>query len=87
MEDGNRYVARNKRSILAGWQTVGENTGGLSLFRIDGLIWELGEIIHLKRQRRADAWAVAATLLRDRGADRAVADAVAAELTRALPVA
>ena len=85
MEDGDRFAARNKCAILEAWKAVGESAGGLSLFRVDGLLWEIGERIHQKRRWRTAAREDIAAMLSSRGADERLADALAAELTQALP--
>jgi hypothetical protein len=85
VEAADQYVAENTACILAAWNAVSQSAGRVSLFRIDGLVWEVAEAIHRERHRRAGACEATATILGGYGADKAVAGAAAAELSMALP--
>ena len=49
MESIDDVLSREKGRILAAWARVSEEAGGLSLFRIDSLVWQVGEPIFKNR--------------------------------------
>lgn len=49
MESIDEMLSKEKGRILAAWARVSEEAGGLSLFRIDSLVWQIGEPIFKHR--------------------------------------
>jgi hypothetical protein len=61
-----------------------EAAGRVSLFRIDSLVWQIGEPVYRCRHNRATAEAAIGTILEGYGAAPLAARSVAGELTNAL---
>jgi N-glycosylase/DNA lyase len=55
MESIDQVLNREKRRILSAWARISEEAGGLSLFRIDSLVWQVGEPIFKHRRDPATA--------------------------------
>lgn len=66
------------------WAEVAKASGTVSLFRIDSLVWQVGEPLYAHRADRPQARGVLRTLLEAYGADVTCAENVADELTFAL---
>jgi N-glycosylase/DNA lyase len=78
------YIEEERVAILDAWNVVSVGAGKLSLFRIDGLLWQVAEDVHrLRRHPRSAADAVTAKLA-GYGAPPDTAALVAAELTAGL---
>jgi N-glycosylase/DNA lyase len=84
MVNGQQYAAFEGAAIRAAWAAASEYARGLSLFRIDGLVWQIGDVLHAHRHRTDVAAAGVATVLRKLGAVEPNANQVAAELTYGL---
>jgi len=84
MISAQQYAQLERAAILDAWAEVSECAGGLSLFRIDGLVWQVASVIHERRNRPAAAAAGVVAALRDYGASDTSAAQVGAELMRAL---
>jgi N-glycosylase/DNA lyase len=80
----NELLQRDKKRILSAWACVAEATGGLSLFRIDSLIWQVAEPIFKFRQDRMAAQEAVAATLRHYGCGDDIAWSIGEELTYAL---
>ena len=65
MESIDQVLNREKGRILSAWARVSEKAGGLSLFRIDSLVWQVGEPIFKHRHEPAAARAAVAKILED----------------------
>jgi hypothetical protein len=80
----NVHRAKERNVIQHAWGAVARNASGISLLRIDGLIWQVGDVIYDNWKHRATAIRVVASKLRKFGTPDAIAERVATELTYAL---
>lgn len=71
-------------TVRAVWASVAEHAPGVSLFRIDSLVWQVAEPVHRLRQQGDAAKEAVAQALRRYHAPEAVARDVGAEITVAL---
>jgi N-glycosylase/DNA lyase len=81
MAQGGTYASSNTGDIIDAWSQVSDAANGLSLFRIDSLIWQIAETIY---RYSTDRTAVVQHLLGDLvrvGAQPKVASTLATELT------
>jgi len=65
MESIDEVLSKEKGRILAAWTCVSETAAGLSLFRIDSLVWQVGEPIFRHRRDPAAAKAAVSRILGD----------------------
>jgi N-glycosylase/DNA lyase len=84
LQDATTIAIDNHQLIVDSWRAVQTMSGGLSLFRIDSLLWQVAEPIYQERQHRGRAIEQAAHLLAAAGIDRQTARLVATELTASL---
>ena len=69
------------QAVRTVWAEVARAAGTVSLFRIDSLVWQVGEPLYAHRSDRHQAQAVLRSLLEAYGAEEACAQTVAHELT------
>lgn len=80
VERAARLLAGNRDVHLDAWQTVANEAGGLNLFRVDSLVWQLSAPIYSWRQQPAKVVPEVVRILRRRGASPETAKTVASAL-------
>ncbi|MFV1995576.1 MAG: N-glycosylase/DNA lyase [Verrucomicrobiales bacterium] len=76
-----KYASKYTAEIIEAWARVSEGAGGLSLFRIDSLVWQVAEGIYKHRGNPPEAMSKTRKMLEGYGASPEAADLVAHELT------
>jgi hypothetical protein len=71
--------------VRAVWVSVAEHAEGISLFRVDSLIWQVAEPVYQLRQQGEAAKDAVVQVLRRSYAPDAEAQDVGTEITTALP--
>lgn len=85
MERYSEVTAEDHPTLLEAWRSVQQAAGGLSLFRIDSLAWQLAAPLYQLRSNKATATQSLSGALVRFGANAATANRIASELTSALP--
>jgi len=84
MTRGGDCASAYSAEIIAAWAQVCEHAGGVSLFRIDSLVWQVAADVYAFRADRNEAASRVRTVLSGYGATADAAALLASELTFAL---
>lgn len=84
LENGERLIQDNRQAFLDAWQEVSNAADGVSLFRIDSLIWQVAKDIFDNRGRRDAAREAVLSTLKPLGLPSGFRQELAWCLTRAL---
>lgn len=84
MVDAGILLQTNLRVFIDAWSDVSRLAGGLNLFRVDSLAWQLAQPIHEKRDDRRAARTTTEGILKSAGASSAAAARLSTELTFSL---
>jgi N-glycosylase/DNA lyase len=84
LQNAPEIASSHHQEIVKAWRDVQRQAGGLSLFRIDSLVWQVAEPIYEERHKKTRAIERVAKILTAFGMERRSATLVANELTASL---
>jgi N-glycosylase/DNA lyase len=85
MSEAGTLLQRDQSVFIEAWSSVSRQAGGLNLFRVDSLAWQLAQPVYDYRHDREQARSTLADILRAVGMPVQIAADLGSELTAALP--
>ena len=85
MSDAGTWLRANQPAVIDAWSSISLLAGGLNLFRVDSLAWQLARPVYEHRDDRETARSTITEILQSLGTPHRIARRLAIELTVALP--